>query len=144
MIKRTRLANKDDIEKIHAIEVETFENPWSEKSIENAIVKDDLSDILLVEVDEDLAGYISFMKIYDEIHIGNVAVAKKFRGQNIGSELFEGLIKIAEKENFKMTLEVEKTNEVAFNLYKKYNFEIVGERKNYYGINRDAYIMWRE
>lgn len=144
MIKRTRLANKNDIEKIHEIEVESFENPWSKKSIENAIVNDELSDILLVEVDEDLAGYISFMKIYDEIHIGNVAVAKKFRGQNIGNDLFEGLIKIAEKENFKMTLEVEKTNEVAFNLYKKHDFEIVGERKNYYGLKRDAYIMWRE
>ena len=144
MIKRTRLANKNDIEKIHEIEVESFENPWSKKSIENAIVNDELSDILLVEVAEDLAGYISFMKIYDEIHIGNVAVAKKFRGQKIGNDLFDGLIKIAEKENFKMTLEVEKTNEVAFNLYKKHDFEIVGERKNYYGLNRDAYIMWRE
>lgn len=144
MIKRTRLANKNDIEKIHEIEIESFENPWSKKSIENAIVNDELSDILLVEVAEDLAGYISFMKIYDEIHIGNVAVAKEFRGQNIGNDLFEGLIKIAEKENFKMTLEVEKTNEVAFNLYKKHDFEIVGERKNYYGLNRDAYIMWRE
>ena len=144
MIKRTRLANKNDIEKIHEIEVESFENPWSKKSIENAIVNDELSDILLVEVDEDLAGYISFMKIYDEIHRGNVAVAKKFRGQKIGNDLFEGLIKIAEKENFKMTLEVEKNNEVAFNLYKKHDFEIVGERKNYYGLNRDAYIMWRE
>ena len=144
MIKRTRLANKNDIDKIHEIEVESFENPWSKKSIENTIINDELSDILLVEVDEDLAGYISFMKIYDEIHIGNVAVAKKFRGQNIGNDLFEGLIRIAEKENFKMTLEVEKTNEVAFNLYKKHDFEIVGERKNYYGLNRDAYIMWRE
>ena len=144
MIKRTRLANKDDIDKIHDIEVESFENPWSKQSIENAIVNDELSDILIVEVDEELAGYISFMKIYDEIHIGNVAVAKKFRGQKIGNDLFDGLVKIAEEENFKMTLEVEKTNAPAFNLYKKYNFEILGERKNYYGINRDAYIMWRE
>lgn len=144
MIKRTRLANKDDIDKIHDIEVESFENPWSKQSIENAIVNDELSDILIVEIDEDLAGYISFMKIYDEIHIGNVAVAKKFRGQKIGNDLFDGLVQLAEKDNFKMTLEVEKTNEPAFNLYKKYNFEILGERKNYYGINRDAYILWRE
>lgn len=144
MIKRTRLANKDDIDKIHDIEVESFENPWSKQSIENAIVNDELLDILIVEIDEDLAGYISFMKIYDEIHIGNVAVAKKFRGQKIGNDLFDGLVQLAEKDNFKMTLEVEKTNEPAFNLYKKYNFEILGERKNYYGINRDAYILWRE
>ena len=54
------------------------------------------------------------------------------------------MTKIADNENFKMTLEVNKKNEIAINLYRKYGFKIVGDRKNYYGIDQDAYIMWRE
>ncbi|MDU5470999.1 MAG: ribosomal protein S18-alanine N-acetyltransferase [Peptoniphilus harei] len=144
MKKITRLANKSDIDRIHEIEVETFENPWSKKSIENAVVFDELSDILVVEVDGDIGGFISFMRIYDEIHIGNVAVGKNYRGQKLANDLFEGLIDLAERESYKMTLEVEKSNRVAFNLYKKFGFKIQGVRKDYYGIDRDAYIMWRE
>ena len=84
------------------------------------------------------------MKIYDEIHIGNVAVAKKYRGQKFANDLFEGLIDLADTGSYKITLEVENSNRVAFNLYKKFGFIIQGMRKNYYGIDRDAYIMWRE
>lgn len=144
MKRITRLANKSDIDRIHEIEVENFENPWSKKSIENSIVFDELSDILVVEADDDIGGFISFMRIYDEIHIGNVAVGKKYRGQKFANDLFEGLIDLAEKGSYKMTLEVENSNRVAFNLYKKFGFVIQGMRKNYYGIDRDAYIMWRE
>ncbi|MCI5643178.1 MAG: ribosomal protein S18-alanine N-acetyltransferase [Peptoniphilus sp.] len=144
MKKITRIANKNDVDAIYEIEVENFEFPWSKNSIENAIVKDDLQDIVITEVDGRAIGYISYMVVFDEIHIANVAVKSEFRGQKISLDLFDFLTKMADEKKLKITLEVEEKNKIAFNLYRKYNFKILGKRNNYYGIDRDAYIMWRE
>lgn len=144
MKRITRLANKNDVDRIYEIEAENFEFPWSKNSIENSIINDDLQDIVVTEVDGTIAGYISYMIIFDEIHIANVAVKSEFRGQKISLDLFDFLTKKADEEKLKVTLEVAVKNKIAINLYRKYNFKISGKRDNYYGIDRDAYIMWRE
>ncbi|WP_019107440.1 ribosomal protein S18-alanine N-acetyltransferase [Peptoniphilus senegalensis] len=144
MKRITRLANKKDVDGIYEIEAANFEFPWSKKSIENSIVNDDLQDIVITEVDGTLVGYISYMIVFDEIHIANVAVKGEFRGQKISLDLFDFLTKKADEEKLKITLEVAEKNKIAINLYRKYNFKISGKRNNYYGIDRDAYIMWRE
>ena len=43
-----------------------------------------------------------------------------------------------------VTLEVNVHNEIAINLYKKYNFIEVGRRKKYYNNIDDAIIMTKE
>ena len=144
MKRITRLANKNDVDGIYEIEAENFEFPWSKNSIENSIINDDLQDIVVTEVNGTIAGYISYMIIFDEIHIANVAVKSEFRGQKISLDLFDFLTKKADEEKLKVTLEVAVKNKIAMNLYRKYNFKISGKRDNYYGIDRDAYIMWRE
>lgn len=103
-----------------------------------------MQDIVITEVDGTLVGYISYMIVFDEIHIANVAVKSEFRGQKISLDLFDFLTKKADDEKLKITLEVAEKNKIAINLYRKYNFKISGKRNNYYGIDRDAYIMWRE
>ena len=50
------------------------------------------------------------------------------RRKGIASKLMEYLI----KNNLSITLEVKKTNISAINLYKKYGFYEVGNRKDYY------------
>ncbi|VYT64104.1 ribosomal protein S18-alanine N-acetyltransferase [Peptoniphilus gorbachii] len=144
MKRITRLANKKDVDGIYEIEAANFEFPWSKNSIKNSIVNDDLQDIVITEVDGTLVGYISYMIVFDEIHIANVAVKSEFRGQKISLDLFDFLTKKADDEKLKITLEVAEKNKIAINLYRKYNFKISGKRNNYYGIDRDAYIMWRE
>lgn len=144
MKRITRLANKKDVDGIYEIEAANFEFPWSKNSIKNSIVNDDLQDIVITEVDGNLVGYISYMIVFDEIHIANVAVKSEFRGQKISLDLFDFLTKKADDEKLKITLEVAEKNKIAINLYRKYNFKISGKRNNYYGIDRDAYIMWRE
>lgn len=144
MKRITRLANKNDVDGIYEIEAANFDFPWSKNSIENSIINDDLQDIVITEVDGTLVGYISYMIVFDEIHIANVAVKSEFRGQKISLDLFDFLTKKADDEKLKITLEVAEKNKIAINLYRKYNFKISGKRNNYYGIDRDAYIMWRE
>lgn len=144
MEKTIRKAEEKDVKGIHEIEVDTFDLPWSEKSIRNQVVEDELSDVYVAIVHGKVAAYIGFMKVFDEMHIANVAVKKEYRGKGLSNKLFDEIIKIADRENFKITLEVDKRNEIAINLYRKYGFKIMGDRRNYYGIDKDAYIMWRE
>lgn len=47
----------------------------------------------------------------------------------------------AKEKATSITLEVNEENEPAIKLYKKYGFNILGKRKNYYNNMHDAYIM---
>ncbi len=140
----TREANENDINSIFEIEKATFKNPWSKPSLYYEIVEDELSKVFVVEKDGQLVAYIGFMIIFDEIHIANVAVDKNFRGEGFGDILMKKITEFADENNLKVTLEVNVHNEVAISLYKKYGFINFGRRKNYYGIDEDAFIMWRE
>ncbi len=76
-----------------------------------------------------------------------VSVQKKAWGKHIGSRLMEELLKFA-KDTAGLEiimLEVRSGNERAINLYKKFGFEVMGIRKNYYQkLGEDAYNMKKE
>ena len=75
-------------------------------------------------------GYAGFWNVSGEGDITNVAVLPEYRKNGIGSMLEL------------LTLEVRKSNIAAQGLYKKYGFDIIGERKRYYSDNgEDAWIM---
>jgi len=92
---------------------------------------------------EPIAGYGGLWKIVDETHISTIAVTPEFRGRGIGELLLIAMIDTSQELGTKLvTLEVRKSNETAQALYRKYRFEIVGERKRYYSDNgEDAWIM---
>ena len=61
--------------------------------------------------------------------------------QGIGSLLLKSLISLSKKLNLtSLSLEVNENNLTAIHLYKKFGFEILGTRKNYYQ-NQNAIIM---
>lgn len=139
-----RKALEDDVNAIFTIDKFSFEMPWSKNSIRMLIVEDKLAEILIAALDGKVTSYISYMKIFDEIHIQNVATAPEYRGRGIGSKLLKHLISYADDNNLKITLEVNTKNTRALSLYKKYGFKAVSIRKDYYGIDKDAFIMWRD
>lgn len=72
----------------------------------------------------------------------NIVVKKNKRNEGIGSALLKETIHISTKLKAKtITLEVNKNNEPAIKLYKKYGFEQVGLRKKYYNNKEDAILM---
>ncbi len=79
--------------------------------------------------------------VLDEAHIANIAVRKDLRNLKIGSKLLKALINEASTKVQSITLEVNEKNLPAICLYKKYGFETLGKRKNYYNNQDDAYIM---
>ena len=90
-------------------------------------------------------GYLKARVTKDEIEIISILIDKKFRKIGIGKSLLNKLLNIAFKKKIQnIFLEVSVENQIAINLYKKFNFTKVGKRKNYYfqdGRYIDADIM---
>jgi len=130
-------------EGIHALELESFTDPWSVKSIEDEITNK--HSICFVAVTNTVIGHVSMRHIINEGHINNIAVSKAYRCKGIGSLLLDALVKEAiTREMIGLTLEVRVSNQAALFLYQKYGFVIEGYRKNYYSLpSEDAAIMWK-
>ena len=131
---------------LHAIETESFADPWSVSAILYEISAP--HSICLVAIDETgrPVGHVSMRHIINEGHIGNLAVAKAYRRQGIGALLLDALVQTAINRNMiGLTLEVRVSNEAALSLYQKYGFVTEGYRKNYYAApTEDAAIMWKK
>ena len=141
---KIREMEKTDLDRIMEIEESTFPTPWSRESFELELTKNLLARYIVAEIDNYVVGYGGIWLIIDEGHITNIGVEKEYRGLGIGNRLLEGLIQLCIDRNIRaMTLEVRRSNEVAKSLYKKCGFAEYGVRKNYYGDNEDAIIMWK-
>lgn len=138
-----RPLTKEDIDELIVIEREAFPTPWTAKMYREEL-RNHLAHYWVVRADGVLAAYGGFWLIEEEAHITNLAVAKDFRGQGLGSLLLGNLIQIA--RNYKavyVTLEVRPSNAVAIGLYEKFGFISHGRRPHYYEDNgEDALIMW--
>lgn len=81
-----------------------------------------------------------YSEIYDRLEIDYIYVLEEYRNEGIASKLLEYLFS---KYNYSCSLEVRCDNDNAIKLYKKFDFEIITIRKNYYG-NIDGYLMIRK
>lgn len=90
-----------------------------------------------------ICGYVGFWVMADEAHITTIAVREELHRKGIGELLlFTVFNRARELYANIVTLEVRVSNIGAQNLYLKYGFKQVGQRKAYYTDNReDAYIM---
>lgn len=98
----------------------------------------------ILYVENELVGYLCFNHCYDKVEVVNIAVSKDYRKKGCGSYLMSQLITYCkEKKVINITLEVNKFNDKAINLYKKFDFKEVAIRKGYYnGI--DGILMERK
>ncbi|MEO6196982.1 MAG: ribosomal protein S18-alanine N-acetyltransferase [Dehalococcoidia bacterium] len=92
---------------------------------------------------ELIVGFVGVWLLPDEAHIVTIATRDSHRSRGIGEQLLIAAIELAlDRGQPLMTLEVRVSNEPAINLYRKYGFEEVGRRHNYYSDNReDALIL---
>ncbi|NOU31222.1 MAG: GNAT family N-acetyltransferase [Polyangiaceae bacterium] len=80
--------------------------------------------------------------VVDEIHLLNVAVAPGAQRRGLARRLVEGLLSYARDEGaVQIFLEVRVDNLPALALYEAFGFEVLNERKNYYGDGASAYEM---
>ena len=119
-----------------------FERKWTKKDFYSFISNQD--NIFILSHPKPV-GYLKARVIRDEIEIISILIDKKFREVGLGKSLLGRLLKTAFKKKIQnIFLEVSVENQIAINLYKKFNFIKVGKRKNYYFQNGkyiDANIM---
>jgi len=130
------------ISAVAELEKECFSVPWSENALREELDNEQAFFLVCLENDE-VAGYIGIIDICGECNITNVAVSEKHRKRGVASALIKKSIEDAVERNSDfITLEVRKSNTPALNLYTKYGFEKVGERKNFYSHpTEDAILM---
>ena len=136
---------KSDLKDVIKIERESFASPWSLDSFKWGInSRGDTHHYLVVRYSRNTIAYIVFSHLYDEAHILNIAVDKRFRRLGIGRMLLKHALNLAKSRGAKKaTLEVRVGNIAAQSLYGKFGFKVVATRKRYYSDNgEDAYIMW--
>lgn len=148
LIRRMTL---EDIPEVVEIENQCFSQPWSEKSFQDSLTREDT--IFLVCVEDDLAGgeevmsrvtgYIGLYLSFEEASVTNVAVSPSFRKKGYGEALVTAAKEAVREAGAEcIFLEVRQSNEPAISLYKKLGFEELGIRKRFYEHPvEDAIIM---
>jgi len=131
----------DDFEQIKDNLIEEFDDFWSQSMLKNDIEKDNSKYVVAKENDE-IVGFGGIWILPDDVQISNIVVKKNKRKKGIGSLLLDRLIEIAkDTKKDSISLEVNEKNTDAINLYEKNEFEILGQRKNYYNGKDNAIIM---
>ena len=129
------------IKDVSELEKLSMKSPWSEK-------------MFIEELDNKFAMYrvcticgkaVAYMGMHcvcGEGHITNIAVHPDYRRRAIATKFIEHFINHAKENNFEfITLEVRESNTPAISCYKKFGFEDVGVRKNYYEHKENANLM---
>lgn len=131
----------EDFNKISDILTTEFDDFWNE-NILNQELQNENSKCFTALINDEIVGFIGIWKALEDMHITNIVTKKKFRQKGIGSKLLEKAISYSKGQNVNtLTLEVHEENIIAQKLYEKYNFKILGKRKNYYKNNKSALIM---
>lgn len=129
------------LDAVAAIEAECFSHPWSKKSLEESLEKENSFFLVAVE-DEKVIGYVGMEVIVDEGYIFNVAVSADYRRRGVGYALVRELVTYSMKNSLCfITLEVRESNSAAISLYSKFGFIKAGERKNYYSDPTEAAVL---
>ena len=135
---------KEHLEQIKDILITEFDEFWNAEVLEKEL-ENPLSTYIVAISENQVVGYAGLWQPIDEGHITNIVTRLNKRGNKVATKMLEELIEIAKARSLNcVTLEVNVHNEIAINLYKKYDFKEVGKRPKYYNNTDDALIMTKE
>lgn len=136
--------NKEHLNQIKDILEIQFDQFWNAEVLKKEL-ENPLSTYIVAVEDKQVVGYAGLWQPLDEGHITNIVTRLDKRGNKVATQMLDELINIAKERKLKcVTLEVNVHNDIAINLYKKYNFKEVGKRQKYYNNTDDAIIMTLE
>jgi len=133
-----RLAKENDLEAIYKLGQLVNENFKKTYHVLSYLEND--SYIILVSENERVDGLMIIYKNIDYYELELIVVDVLCRRKGIGSSLLNYFLEKFTQNNDEVILEVASKNEKAINLYKKFDFKVIGVREKYYQ-NDDAYIM---
>lgn len=135
-----------DADSVYRIENQAFFEPWSKKSLLKELESNSFLSHYVYEYQGRVVGFYIASHVLDEVEIFTIAVDSAYQKMGIGKAMLDHLIDISKIRNDKeIWLEVSTKNIAAINLYRKFDFKIIGIRKNYYQkLGEDAYNMVKE
>jgi ribosomal-protein-alanine N-acetyltransferase len=141
-----RPATENDLAAIHAIERESFGDPWAIDGFRDLLDHQRAKIEVAVDATGTLLGYAVAWYVADESEIANIAVAPTARRRGVGKLLLDQILRAAAQFGAKTVfLEVRESNDEAKKLYEARGFSIAGRRTDYYRKpDEDALIMRRE
>lgn len=141
-----RKMQTNDIDRVYEIENQAFFEPWSKKNLIKDLETNTFLEHFVYEEEGNILGFYIASQVLDEVEIFTIAVDKAYQNFGIGSKLLDHLVAWAKDESVKkIWLEVSTKNQAAISLYQKFDFKVMGLRKNYYQkLGEDAYNMMKE
>ena len=151
-IRRTQISDLPDV---IAINWAALPEHYSDSFFEERLNESPETFLLADDEKGKIAGYImcrveygfSHVKKYGlarKGHIVSVAVLEAFRGVGLGRALCEEALKgMKERGCSEAYLEVRVSNDIAVELYRKLQFEVVATHQQYYRDGESAYLMSR-
>ena len=116
---------------VAALEAKVFHAPWSEKSLA-LLCTDGALGVVCLE-GERVVAYAGMLTVLDEGQITNVATDPDFRRRGFAAAVIGELLAVAQHRGLcEVTLEVRESNAAAIALYRRFGFESVGRRPNFY------------
>ncbi len=121
-----------DLPTIVSMEVEIFPDPWPLTSFEEALAEPGWN-ALVAENGETIVGYALYLVVGSESHLANIAVDENCRRKSVAKRLLEHILQcVTRLECEYILLEVRPSNLGAIAFYRKYCFQELYRRPNYY------------
>ena len=132
------------LEAVLQVEKRAYSHPWTRGNFVDSQQAGYQVQLLMGE--RSLLGYFVAMEGVQEVHLLNITVAPEFQRQGWACVMLDALCVWSRGRGAQMLwLEVRKSNTRAAQVYRRYGFKLVGERKNYYpahaGQREDALVM---
>lgn len=132
-----------DILDVQQIEIVSFvDSPWTKDTYVHEIHKNQFAHYFVLEKNNNVIGYIGVWIVIDDAQITTIAIKPEERGNGYASQLMDFIIDYCQPSVKQLSLEVNVNNESAIHLYESKGFIYGGIRKDYYGIGKDAHVMW--
>ena len=122
----------DALDGVAELEKLCFSQPWSAKSLE-LLTKEGIGTGVVCRCDGIVCAYGGMLVAVDEGQITNVATDPDFRRRGFAAAVIGELLAVAQSRGLReVTLEVRESNAAAIALYRRFGFESVGRRPNFY------------
>jgi len=140
-----RAMTREDLERVVAIEKETFTMPWSEGTFSDLLERPDAACLVATLAAAGPVGYAIYWWAAGEAELGDLAVWEPYRGTGLGACLVAEVLAGASRRGVgRIFLEVRESNRAARSLYRRSGFREAGRRPDYYRDPReDAIVMVR-
>ena len=134
---------EERLDAVVAIEQRAYDHPWTRGNFADSLRSGYQAQLLCAG--DVVIGYFVAMQGVDEVHLLNITVDPPYQGQGWGRVMLDALALWARGVHAQwLWLEVRTSNLRAQQVYQRYGYRRVGERKHYYPAQQgreDAIVM---